>query len=164
MGRQAGAAARAVGQNFVAFVDQAFFVELVENPPFGFDIIVIEGDVRVIQIDEIAHALGQFAPLRFVGEDGFAAFLVELRDTVVFDFGLVVDAQLFFHFDFDRQAVGVPAGLTQHAVALHRLVLADGILQGSREDVVNPRLAVGRWRPFKEYKIAVVSVCFNRFV
>ena len=77
----------------------------------------------MIQINEIAHALGHFPPHGFIAEHRLFAFLIEFIDAVGFNFRLVVDAELLFHLDFHRQAVGVPSRLSKHAVPGHGAVL-----------------------------------------
>ncbi len=150
VGSQARAAARAVRQDLVSFVDQTGLEELVDDPPDGLDVVVVECDVRIVHIDEEAHALGHVAPHSFIGEDGLLALLVERLDAVLFDVLLAAHAELLFDFDLDRQTVGVPAGLTVDLVALHGLVAADAVFQRTRDDVVDARFAVRCGRPFIE--------------
>ena len=108
-------------------VDKALVKEFIQNPPDRFDIVVIQGDVGIFQVDEIAHAFAHFTPLFFIAEDGVLTFLIELCDAVGFDFWLAADAQLLFNLDLNRQTVGIPAGLTQYPVSLHGLIFTDRV-------------------------------------
>ena len=62
-------------------------------------------------MDPEAQPLGKLLPLLGVAEDALQAAVDEGLDAVGLDLILGVDPQLFADFDFDRQAVRVPAGL-----------------------------------------------------
>ncbi len=72
------------------------------------------------------------------------AQLVELGDAVGLDLLLAVDAEAALDLELDGQAVRVPAGLARHAVAAHRLVAREEVLEDARDDVVRAGPAVGR--------------------
>ena len=80
--------------------------------PHRLNVLVFVGDVRVVQINPIAHFLGHIVPLIGEAHDGFAAFFVVLlnanrnADVVFFD------AQFFFNLQLNGQAVGVPAAFS----------------------------------------------------
>src|SRR2546423_12101032 len=44
----------------------------------------------------------------------------------------------------------IPAGLPRHAVAAHRLVAREQVLEGARDDMVHAGAGVRRRRPFEE--------------
>ena len=134
----------------MSFVDQTGLEELVDDPPDGFDVVVVERDVWIVHVDEEAHALRHVTPHPFVGEDGFLALLVERFDTVLLDVLLAAHAKLLFDLDLDRKTVGVPAGFTVDLEALHGLVTADAVLECTRDDVVDARLTVRCGRSFVE--------------
>jgi hypothetical protein len=50
---------RGVRLNGVALIEQALVVELLEEPPQCLDIFVVESDIRMLEVDEIAHLLRQ---------------------------------------------------------------------------------------------------------
>ena len=152
MGCQTGSAARAVRQDLVSLVDQAHIEGFFEDPPAGFDIIVIQRDIGVIHVSHISHAVGHIRPHIGIGENRFAALFVEFLDTVSFDILLAGESELLFYFDLDRESVGIPAAFSLDLIALHRLVTVDGVLQSSRHHVVDARLAVRRRRSFIEYE------------
>ncbi|MPM33921.1 hypothetical protein SDC9_80502 [bioreactor metagenome] len=129
---QRGAAARAVGYDLVALVEQALLVNRLERPPDGLDIVVLVGDVRVFHIRPEADPVGHLFPLGLVLPDRLFTFLDERLDAVSFDLLLAVETELFFHFDLHGQAVGIPAGFAEHVVTLHGLVARDDILDRAR--------------------------------
>ena len=47
----------------VTLVEQPLVVELLEEPPESLDVLVIVSDIRMIEIYEVTHLLGQLAPL-----------------------------------------------------------------------------------------------------
>ena len=71
MARKTRAGGGGVGLDGVALVEAVLVVELLQEPPQGLDKLVVVGHIRVLQIDEIAHLLGQLAPfgreLQYVG-------------------------------------------------------------------------------------------------
>ena len=150
MARERGAAARAVRDDLIALVEQALLVDGLERPPLGLDIVVVVGDVRVLHIRPVAHAVGHVLPLALVFPDGFFALLDERLDAVFLDLLLAVEPQQLFHLQLDRQAMRVPARLAQHIVALHRAVARDDVLDAAGEDMADMRLAVRRRRAVVE--------------
>ena len=70
---QGGAAAGAVGRDLVAQIQQALFINLLQAPPFGLDIIVLVGDVGMLHIRPVADPVGHFLPLVLILPDAFLA-------------------------------------------------------------------------------------------
>ena len=139
---EGGAAARAVGDDLVALVERLGVPEPAQRPPDRLDVVVLEGDVGVVEVDPEADPLGQPVPLLDVLEDRLAATLVELGDPVLLDLLLGGDPELLLDLELDRQAVAVPARLARHAVAAHRPVAGVDVLEDAGEDVVGARPAV----------------------
>ena len=54
----------------------------------------------------------------------------------------------FFHFDLDRKAMGIPAALSLHLIALHGLVAVDGIMSV---------LAITWWMPGLPFAVGEVA-------
>ena len=148
MRAEGGAAARAVGRGLVAAVDQPLVPELLDDPPAGFDVLVIEGDVGVLHVHPEGDAVGHGLPLVDVLEDGLLAHLVEPLDAVRFDLQLAGDAQLPLYLQLHGQAVGVPAALAGDLEALHGLVARDDVFKDAGQHVVDAGHAVGRGRAF----------------
>ena len=155
MAGEAGAAARAVRGDAIVAEDQVAVPEPPEDPPAGLDVLVGVGDVGVVHVDPAADAVGHPLPVGDVAEDGLAALLVEGGDAVLLDLALVAQAQLALDLELDREAVRVPAALPRRAVAAHRLVAGDQVLEDAREDVVDAGRAVRRRRALVEREEAV---------
>ena len=144
--RQRGTATRAVRQDFVAAIQQRLLVQALEQPPHGLDVRIAVRDVGVLVVEPVADAVRQRFPVGLVLEDAVLAQLVEPLDAVRLDCALAVDVERFLDFDLDRQAVRIPPRDAGHALPQHRVIAADQILQGARENVMDPRPAVGgRW-------------------
>ncbi len=144
------AAARAVGDDLVALVEQVAVPHRLERPPDRLDVARVERVVRVVHVDPVADPLGQRAPVGQVLEHRLAALAVELGDPVALDVVLGLEAELLLDGDLDRQPVGVPAGLALDVVPGHRLVAREDVLEDARQDVVRARVAVRRRRALVE--------------
>ena len=148
---QAGAAARAVRGDAVVAEDQVVRSHSRwKHPPAGLDVLVRVGHVRLVGVDPEADALGHPLPVGDVAEHRLAALRVEGGDAVLLDLALVAQSQLALDLELDGQAVRVPAALAGRAVAAHRLVARDQVLEDAREDVVHAGRPVRRRRPLVE--------------
>ena len=152
MRTQAGHAAWAVGRAPHPLVEEAPVPERLEDPPAGFDVIVFQRDIGVVHVHPEADAVGHFLPLADVAEDAFAAFRVELFDAVLFDVALAGETQFLLDAQLHGQAVGVPAALAEHLVALHGLVAAHYVLEDAGQHVMDAGAAVGRGRAIVEHE------------
>ena len=150
VGGQRRAAARAVGHDLVALVEQALVRDGLQRPPDGLDVVVVVGDVGMLHVRPVADAVAHLLPLGLVLPDGLLALLDEGLDAVAFDLGLAVDAQGLFDLQLHGQAVGVPAGLARDLEALHGLIARDQILDGARLHMADVGAAVGRGRAVEE--------------
>jgi hypothetical protein len=145
--REGGAAARAVRNDLVALIEAAVVPDAPERPPHRLDVLVREGDVRVVQVEPEADALRELVPVLDVPEHGFAAELVELGDSVLLDLGGRRDPELALDLELDRQPVTVPARLARNPVPTHGLVARIDVLEHPGEDVVGAGPSVGGRRP-----------------
>ncbi len=118
-------ATRAVRLNLVSLVDQPSIVVLLQRPPDRLDVIVLERDVRMIQVDPVAHHAGQLFPVGFVLPDRLFALLVELGNTVFHDVILVLETEFFLDFYLHRQTVCIPTRFAMHLKATHGFVTTD---------------------------------------
>ena len=152
MGTKARTRCRAVGLYRVALVHKALVVKLLEQVPHRLDILVLKGDVGIVEIDPVAHALRDVVPLVFVLHHRLAAGGVVLlyRDRLA-DV-LLGDAEALLYAQLDGQPVGVPPALASYTLALHRLEATEQILDRTRQHVVDTRFAIGRGRPLVEYE------------
>ncbi len=144
------AAARAVGHDLEALVEELAVPDLPQQPPHRLDVVVGERVVGVVEIDPEADALGHAVPVLEIGEHALAAQGVEPGDAVLLDLLLAVDPQTALDFELDGQAVAVPAGLARHAEAAHGLEAREDVLEDARQHVVRARAAVGRGRTLVE--------------
>ena len=136
-------AAGAVWHNLKALVQKPPLVDALQRPPFAFDIVVVIGDIGVLHIRPEAHGTGKLLPHPLVLPDAFLAVLYKGLQAVFLNLILAVQAQLFFHFQLHRQAVGIPTGLAGHHIALHGAVARDHILDDAGQHVPDMGLAVG---------------------
>ena len=127
----------------VTLVKKVLLVELLEQPPKGFDIFVVVGDVGVFHIHPIAHPVAQVGPLAGVHHYVFAAFLVVLLNADALSDVFLRDAKLFFYAKFNGESVCVPTGFTFHLVALHRLEATESVLDAASQNMMDAWVAVG---------------------
>ncbi len=146
-----GAAARAVRDDFLAFVEQILRPELLENPPHALDVIVGEGHIGIIEIHPEGDALGLPLPICDVSEHACLTAFVEFGDAVFLDLLFMCEAQLLLDLDFDRKAVCIPAPLAQAVIAAHRLIARKHVLERARQHVMAARLPVRGRRPLVKH-------------
>ena len=152
VGGKAGHAAGAVGSAAPIFVKQALFPELLEDPPAGFDVIVLQGDIGVFHIHPETDAVGHHFPVFDIAKDAFPAVAVEFGNAVFLDVAFGGKAEFLLNGHFHGQAVGVPAALAGDAAAFHRAVATDDVFKDAGQDVVNAGAAVGGGRPLVHHK------------
>ena len=140
--RKGRAASRAVGHDLVALVQHVLVPELLQDPPYRFYVLVMKGDVRIVEVEPETESPRELVPLVQIGEDARLAFLVEGLDPVFLYLILSVEAQLVLHLDLDGQPVRVPARLPHDTVTPHRLVPADEILDRAGHGMVHAGPAV----------------------
>ena len=146
-----------VRHNLVAAIDEPLVIDDLEEIPDGLDIGVIERVIRFVQVHPEAHTFRHLLPVADVAHDGFTTATRELGDAdLLLDFFLIEDAELFFDFVLDRQAVRIPAGLARCVVPTHGLVTREDVLERTREDVVNAGLSVCSRRAFVETEARTV--------
>ena len=149
---------------FVVVVFAFLFVDLFEAPPLGFDVVILVGDIRVLHIRPITDALAHLLPLGLVFPDGLLALFDERLDAVFLDLRLAVQAEHLLDLQLHRQAMGIPAGLAQHVVALHRAIARDDVLDRARLHMADVRLAVGGRRAVEERKGGRALAQLHRFL
>ena len=140
---EAGAGGGRVGLDGIALVEQLLVIELFEQPPDCLDIPVVIGDVGVVHIDPEPHVAGQVFP--YIGK---LHHILATGLVVIFNGNLCSDVFLGYpesllHAQFNRQSVGIPAGLAFDLITLQCTETADGILDGARHDMVDAGHPVG---------------------
>ena len=140
----------AVGQDAEALVDQALVVQLLEGPDDRLHVVGVHRAVVVVEVDPARLAGDVVAPLAGVLHHRLAAGLVELLDAQLDDLVGGLDAVEAHRLELGRQAVGVPAEAALDALAAHRLVARDEVLDVAGEQVAVVRQAVGERRAVVE--------------
>ena len=102
MGTEAGTGRRAVGLDGVAFVQIAFIVEALEQVPHRLDVAVLEGDVRIIEVDPVAHFAGDIVPDILVAHHRTAAGGIIGLHRDFFADVFLGDTEFLLHGEFDR--------------------------------------------------------------
>ena len=125
---------RAIGLNGVTLVEKALFIELLQEIPQRFDILVVVGDVGVIEVNEVAHAFREFTPLGGIHHHVLTTLLVVFLGRNIFSRFLVVDvglgnSQRLLHAQLHWQSMCVPACFALHLEALHGLVAVKRVFQ-----------------------------------
>ena len=148
----------------MSLVDKIRIKKFLQNPPTGFNIVVIQGDIGIVQIYQITHSFGHLSPLVGISEYGLTAFLIKFFDAVFLDILLSVHSKLLFNFDFNRKSMGVPSGFSVNLIAFHGPVAAYGILESSGHYVVNSRHSVGCGRSLIENIAWITFSGFHAFL
>ena len=150
MRAEARNAARTVGRYAVVLVDETLIPQALEHPPRRFDVGVVIGNVGGVHIQPHARTLGHRLPIANVSEDALAAAAIELLDAELLDLVLGGEAQLLLDLQLDRKAMGVPSAAADRAVAPHRLVAEDDILERARQHMVDAGASVRSGRALVE--------------
>ena len=133
-----GGKLRVVHEDFFAFVDFAFVVELFECPPDGFHVVFVHGFVGAAEVDPAADAVDCRLPTLGVGDHGFFGFCdVGFEANFRADVATIGNAKLLFYEVFGGEAVTVPAPDAFDAMTFHSLVARDAIFyDGTKESAV----------------------------
>ena len=136
--------------DFVTLIEQASIKEVLETPPNTFDIALMVGDVRFIEINPKSETTRQFLPLLHVTPNTLLAFLDEGFLTKRFDLFLAMNPHLFADFNFHWQTVGVPPRFAFTSEAAHGFVSRKNILDAASQAVPRVRESIGCRRPLVE--------------
>jgi len=142
MGAQGSTTAGAMRSNLVSLVNKFLVPQLFDGPPAGLDISIVQRYIGVVDINPEADAFCQCIPLLKILEYALSAKLVEFGYSIALNLGFACEPQHFFHFQFYRQAVGVPARFSRHTETLHRFVPWDHILEDAGKDMVDSGISV----------------------
>ena len=66
VGSQSRFASRTIRQDFVSLVNESGLKEFVDDPPASLDVVVVECDVRIVQVAQISHSFTHLLPKAFV--------------------------------------------------------------------------------------------------
>src|SRR5581483_11790974 len=109
--RERGAAARAPLRGAMSLVEPAALVHDLEEAPDVLDVRVTEGEVVVAPVHPHAEALRLLGHDARVVRDALATLARELREPVLLDLALRVEAERLLHLDLDVEALRVEAVL-----------------------------------------------------
>ncbi len=131
----------------IALVKQALVVELLEEPPQSLDVLVVVSDIRMVEVNEVTHLLGQLAPLGSKLHHILTTLVVVVLCRDILLRSLVVNillgnTQFFLDTEFNRKSVSIPSSLAVNLESLHSLVSVECILDTTSQHVVNTRVAV----------------------
>ena len=153
----------------ISLIEQSLVIELAKQPPQGLDILVVVCNIRMVEIHEISHFLGELAPFSRKHHHVLTAFAVVVFNRDILARLMVVDvglgnAKLLLHSQFHRQSMSIPSSLAVNLIPLHRLVSVECILDGSCKHMVNSWMPVSRGRSLKEYKLRTTFTFIYRLV
>ena len=112
----------------------------------------------MLHVHPVAYLIAHLFPLVQILPHALLALADEGLNAVLLDLRLAVQTQQLFDLQLHGQAMGVPAGLTGHVLALHGPEAGEQILNDAGLDVADMRLAVGRWRAIKESEVLLAVV------
>ena len=161
MARKRSSAARAVRHNFVTLVKKPFFPNLFQRPPFGFDKVIVIGNIGVVHIRPKADGLRKVLPHAFIFPNAFLALFDERFKSVLFNLLLAVQPEKLFNFKLNGQSVRVPACLADNLAALHRMVTRNHVLDNARQNMPDVRLSVRRRRTVVKRVAISAGAVFN---
>ncbi len=142
VGGQRSSTARTIGNDLMPLVEQAFIPDLLQRPPFGFDIFVMVGNIRVVHVCPEANAVAHRAPFLFVRPDAFLTFADKGDNAVALNLLLAIQAKYLFDLQLNGQSMRIPAGFTEDFIALHGFVAGNQVFYGAGDDMPNVGLAV----------------------
>ena len=148
--RERRSAARAIWHHLISLVEQVLFPEILQDPPYGFDVVILVSDVSTFQVHPVPYAVCQSLPFLDVCKSGFTAKRVEFLDAVRFDLLFIGETKFLFHLDLNRQAVGIPPAAARNMISTHGLIAREDILECARKHMMYTGFTVCGWRSFKE--------------
>ena len=77
----------------MTFVDKSFVGNRLDSPPYGFDILVVVGNIGVVHIYPITYSVAHSFPFALVFPNGLFTFFDKRLDTVFFYFGFSVNTE-----------------------------------------------------------------------
>ena len=81
--------------------EQQILVEhLLQGPPAGFNVIIVQCDVWVIEINPERHALSHLSPSLFIGPNTVATFFVKFGHTEGFNRFVAHQIKTFLDLNF----------------------------------------------------------------
>ena len=138
-------------------------MNLRKTPPHTLNVCRCHGPIRFIKINPESHAISHGSKCVYVTCDRFAALVIELRDTKLFNIAFTVKAQLFFNCNFNRKSVTIPTSFTNYLLAFHCMKTRKDILKNSSFNVVCTWHAICSRGTFIESPCRCALSARNRF-
>ena len=112
----------------MAFIEQPFFVDCLQCPPNGFNVIIGIGNIGMLHVRPITDGIAHLFPFAFIFPNRLLAFVNKRKHAVTLDLLLAVQSEQLFHFKFNGKSVRIPTRFAQHVKAFHRAVAGNDIL------------------------------------
>ena len=157
---QRGAVVPAVRQNAVALVGKILVIEGLECPDDRLHVVRVERLVVVREVNPASLAGDIVFPLVRVTKNRRTAGLVELLDaeaTFAGDLSDIFDAEDTLRLKFSGQTVRVPAETAFNAVAEHRLVATNNVLDVAGQKMTVVRKSVSKGRAVVEHELVLTT-------
>ena len=100
----------------------------------------------MLHIGPETNGAGEILPHPFVFPNTFFTFIDKWNQTVLLNLLFPVQAEHLFNFQFYRQTMGIPSGLSRHLITFHRLITWNHIFDNTGQHMANMRFSVGRRR------------------
>ena len=101
----------------------------------------------MVEVNEVTHLLGQFAPLGCEHHHVLTTLVVIILSRNILLGSLVVNillgnAQFLLYAQLNRESVGIPSRLAVNLESLHGLVSVECVLDGTSQHMVNAGMTV----------------------
>ena len=160
MGTEGGAAPGTVGGNLIALINQPSIPHPLYCPPAGLNVIIVHGDIGMLQVNPESDALGHCLPLLEVAKDTLPTAGVKLVNAIFFNLCLAGKAKFLLHLQLYGQPMGIPASDARGKIALHRLIAWYDILKDTSQHMMYPWAAVSRRWSLIQYKATTTLASF----
>jgi len=118
-------------------------MELFQQVPDGFDILIVVGDIGIIHIDPVAHLFSEIFPHTGVLHHILAACCIEFFNGNFCPDILLGNVLGALNGQFHGQTMGIPARFPLHQVSLLCFIPAEDILDGTGHHMVNTGFSIG---------------------
>ena len=135
--RQRCSTARTVRHDLKSFVQKTFIPYLFQCPPLGLNIIIMIRYIWIIHICPETNSRRKIFPHTFVFPDTLFTLVDERHQTVLFNLLLSIQAQKLFHFQFNRQTMGIPTCFSRYHIPFHSTVTWNHILNNTGQYMTN---------------------------
>ena len=100
----------------------------------------------MIHVGPETYSAGKILPHAFVFPHAFFAFIDKWNQTIFLNLLFSIQTEHLLNFQFHRQTMGIPSGLSWHLIAFHRLITRNHIFDDTGQHVANMGFSVSRRR------------------